>query len=404
MNQPDQPTPSSRNNPPLKGIRVLDISRVLAGPWVGQTLADLGAEVIKIESPEGDETRGWGPPFVPRFDGEDVTPADAAYYYGCNRGKTVLVADFRDADDLAEVKKLAASADVLIENYRVGALVKFGLDYPSLAASNPRLIYCSISGFGQTGPYANRAGYDLIVQAMGGMMSLTGEASSQPQKMGVALADIMTGIYGVVAIEAALIERQSSGLGQAIDMALLDTMVSVLANQAQNYFATGKNPIRRGNAHPNIVPYQEFAVKDGYIVIAAANDRLFKTMCGALGVPELAEEERFATNQGRVTHRLDLLERLNLILGRLTRDEVLSALERVGVPAGPINTMQDVFSDPQIEARQMRHELTAPWLAKGSISSLRSPMLFSRSALVIDKAPPPLPSRDESKGKFNWAT
>jgi len=281
------------------GLRVLELARILAGPWAGQTLADLGAEVIKVESPAGDDTRRWGPPFIQRADGS----RDAAYFHCCNRGKRSVVADFKVPRELELVHRLAAKADVVIENFIPGSLGKFGLDYASLARLNPRVVYCSISGFGQSGPYASRPGYDAMIQGMGGIMDLTGEPDGPPQKIGVALADIMTGVYGVVAIQAALAYRDRTGLGQHVDMALLDVMVGTLANQALNYFASGVVPTRLGNAHPNIVPYQSFAVRDGHVMIAVGSDRQFERFCQAINRPELASDARYADNPGRVAHR-----------------------------------------------------------------------------------------------------
>lgn len=334
--------------PPLNGIKVVELARILAGPWIGQTLADLGAEIIKVESPEGDDTRKWGPPFVAEGDTHS-----AAYFYACNRGKRSVTADFRTEDGRMLVRKLAEGADVLIENFRVGGLAKYGLDYPTLSAANPRLIYCSVTGFGQTGPYAARPGYDFMIQAMSGFMDLTGEADGEPQKIGVALADIITGMYGVIAIQAALIQRDATGRGQHIDMSLLDCMTGVLANQAMNYLASGVSPHRLGNAHPNIAPYQTFAVADGHIVIACGNDRQFQSLCALLEIPESQVQPRFATNRQRVEARQDLSALLTERTRRWRRDDLLAGLERAGVPAGPINSVADVFADPHFAARAM---------------------------------------------------
>lgn len=373
-----------KSAPPLAGIRVLELARVLAGPWAGQVLADLGAEVVKVESPEGDDTRQWGPPFV---DGPDGCH-DAAYFHATNRGKRSIAVDFRTEDGRRIVRDLAARSDVLIENFKVGGLRRHGLDYDSLRAIAPRLIYCSISGFGQDGPYAHRPGYDFIIQGMGGIMDLTGAADGEPQKSGVAFADIFTGLYAVVAIEAALIARERTGAGQHLDLALLDTQVGVLANQALNYLVSGKTPRRLGNAHPNIVPYQAFPVADGHVIIAVGNDGQFRHLCAVLGEPGLAEDPRFATNRDRVGHRTVLVP---LIAGRtraFTRADLLAALEAAGVPAGPINSVADVFADPQVLARAMRLDLPAG--DGGTVPSVRTPILMSETPPAYDRASPRL--------------
>jgi crotonobetainyl-CoA:carnitine CoA-transferase CaiB-like acyl-CoA transferase len=367
----------------LAGIRVLELARVLAGPWAGQVLADLGAAVIKVESPGGDDTRAWGPPFVENPDGS----ADAAYFHAANRGKRSIAVDFRHAEGQRIVRDLARRADVLIENFKVGGLRRFGLDYDSLQAENPRLIYCSISGFGQDGPYAHRPGYDFIIQGMGGIMDLTGAPDGEPQKSGVASADIFTGLYAVIAIEAATVARERTGTGQHIDMALLDTQVGVLANQAMNYLVSGRSPRRLGNAHPNIVPYQAFPVADGHVIIAVGNEAQFRHLCGALGVPSLADDPRFATNRDRVAHRDVLVPLIADRTRTFTRADLLAALEAAGVPAGPINAVADVFADPQVAARGMRLDLAADG---ATVPSVRTPIVMSDTPLAYDRASPRL--------------
>ncbi|MFC5386127.1 CaiB/BaiF CoA transferase family protein [Aquamicrobium segne] len=363
---------------PLEGLRVVELARILAGPWAGQTLADLGATVIKVEAPEGDDTRRWGPPFIEL--GEEIS---AAYFHACNRGKKSVTADFRSPDDLARVKALIAQADVVIENFKVGGLEKFGLNYEALAQANPRLIYCSITGFGQDGPYAHRAGYDFIIQGMAGLMHLTGEPQGQPQKVGVAFADIFTGLYGVIAIQSALRMREVTGRGQHIDMALFDSTVSVLANQAMNYLASGVSPKRLGNAHPNIAPYQVFPVSDGYLIIACGNDGQFAKLTSVLGIGDIAAEERFVTNEQRVRNRAALTEILEAQTKTMARDDLLAALEQAGVPAGPINTLEDVFSDPQIVQRAMVVE-------NDGVKGVRSPIRFSEAELSVSHRSPKL--------------
>jgi crotonobetainyl-CoA:carnitine CoA-transferase CaiB-like acyl-CoA transferase len=370
--------------PPLSGLKVIELARVLAGPWAGQVLADLGAKVIKVESPDGDDTRQWGPPFVENPDGSH----DAAYFHATNRGKRSIALDFRHEDGRRIVRDLAARSDVLIENFKVGGLKRHGLDYPSLYAVNPRLIYCSISGFGQDGPYAHRPGYDFIIQGMGGIMDLTGAPDGEPQKSGVAFADIFTGLYAVVAIEAALIARERTGEGQHLDLALLDTQVGVLANQALNYLISGKAPRRLGNAHPNIVPYQSFPVRDGHVIIAVGNDGQFQKLCGVLGQPALAADPRFATNGSRVSHRAVLVPLIAERTCAFARADLLAALELAGVPAGPINTVADVFADPQVVARGMRLDLPAG--DGGTIPSVRTPILMSATLPAYDRASPRL--------------
>jgi crotonobetainyl-CoA:carnitine CoA-transferase CaiB-like acyl-CoA transferase len=388
--------PSSET--PLKGLRVIELARILAGPWIGQTLADLGAEVIKIESPEGDDTRRWGPPFTRNADG---SPADAAYFHCCNRGKYSVVADFNSPQDLALVARLMDEADVVIENFKCGSLRKFGLDYATRAAANPRLVYCSVTGFGQDGPYAPRAGYDAMIQAMSGIMDLTGSPAAEPQKMGVAFADIFTGVYGVIAIQAALAQRQRTGAGQHIDMALFDTMVSVLANQALNYLVSGDIPHRLGNAHPNIVPYQTFPVADGYIMLAVGNDNQFQRLCSILGLQSVATDPRFLTNAARVENREELITLLTNALSKWTRSDILRETESAGIPAGPINTVSDAFADPQIVHRGLQLQLQAPGYLGGALPSVRTPIVFSHSALATGRPAPRLGEHTaEIKARF----
>ena len=363
---------------PLAGLKVIELARVLAGPLAGQTLADLGAEVIKVESPQGDDTRQWGPPFI-QHDGE----VSAAYFHCCNRGKKSVVIDFRTPEGQAQVRKLAADADVLIENFKVGGLAKYGLDYASLSALNPRLIYCSITGFGQTGPYAQRAGYDYIVQGMSGLMSVTGDPEGQPQKVGVAVTDIFTGIYACTGILAAVHQRQSTGKGQHIDMALLDVATAVMANQAMNYLATGNAPKRLGNAHPNIVPYQVFDCADGHIIVASGNDGQYRQFCHLLGLPELAEHPDYATNAARLDRRDALTALLTAETVKWSKTALLDACEAHGVPAGPINDMAETFADPQVIHRGMQLDLDG-------VPSVRLPITFSGAEGVTPRPSPKL--------------
>ncbi len=337
------------NHAPLTGIRVVELARILAGPWAGQVLADLGADVVKVEGPGGDDTRQWGPPFVAYPDGG----RDAAYFHACNRGKRSVVADLATPEGAHLAQRLAAGADVVIENFKVGGLARYGLDYASLAARNPRLVYCSITGFGQDGPYAARPGYDFIVQALGGIMDLTGEPDGAPQKPGVAYADLFTGLYAVVAIQAALLERQRTGQGCHIDLALLDTQVAVLANQALNFLVSGVAPRRLGNQHPNLVPYQLFTVADGELVIAVGNDAQFRRLTEVLGVADLADDPRARSNEARVQNRAMVVARLQGATLAFTRAQLAAQLTAVGVPAGPLNTVAEVFADPQVVARRM---------------------------------------------------
>lgn len=372
---------------PLAGLKVVELARILAGPWIGQTLADLGAEVVKVESPGGDDTRSWGPPFVQDADGMDQ---DAAYFHCCNRGKRSVVADLRTADGVALVGRLVADADVLVENFKVGGLAKYGLDYASLHRLNPRLVYCSVTGFGQDGPYAHRSGYDAMIQAMGGIMSLTGTPDGEPQKAGVAFADIFAGLYGVIAIQAALAQRAHTGLGQHVDIALLDCMVAALANQNLNYLVSGNVPERHGNAHPNIVPYQVFAVGDGHIMLAVGNDMQFRKLCQVLRQPALAADPKFADNARRVRHRDELVPRLAAALLPFTRARILSLLEQQGVPAGPINRLDEVFDDPQVRHRQLQLDLVAPGRCRGRVPGVRTPIRFSDATLTTHRPAPRL--------------
>ena len=363
---------------PLAGLKVLELARILAGPWIGQTLADLGAEVTKVESPEGDDTRRWGPPFI----GED-----AAYFHSTNRGKSSITVDFATEEGQAEICRLAAQSDVLIENFKVGGLAKYGLDYDTLSAVNPRLIYCSITGFGQDGPYASRAGYDFIIQGMSGIMDLTGSPDGEPQKIGVAFADIMTGLYGVIAIQAALAQREKTGRGQRIDMALFDVMVGVLANQGMNYLASGKSPTRMGNAHPNIAPYEAFPTEDGWFILAVGNDAQFRRFCQIVKLPE---DRRFASNPERVAHRAVLSPLIAAATRLWRRDALLAELEAAQVPAGPINTVEQAFADPQIKHRRMA-------IALGDIPGIRTPIRFSEAELALDKPAPKLGADNKKK-------
>jgi crotonobetainyl-CoA:carnitine CoA-transferase CaiB-like acyl-CoA transferase len=362
----------------LAGLRVVELARVLAGPTTGQTLADLGADVVKVESPEGDDTRRWGPPFI-ETDGE----RSAAYFHSCNRGKRSIVADFTTERGREIVRRLAARSDVLVENFKVGGLQKFGLDYESLKPLNPRLIYCSVTGFGQTGPYAKRAGYDFLIQGMSGVMDITGEPDGPPQKAGIAISDLFTGLYGVIAIEAALIVRERSGRGQLLDLSLFDSMSTMLANQAMNYLASGQSPKRMGNAHINLAPYQTLPVADGWLIVAVGNDGQFARLCGVLGLETVAVDPRFSTNPGRVTNRVEMERRLVEKTRPWRRDDLLSALERAVVPAGPINTIGDLFDDPQFKARGMRIE---PQGTPG----IRSPIVMSDNPLALDRRSPRL--------------
>ncbi|MEM1113523.1 MAG: CaiB/BaiF CoA-transferase family protein [Pseudomonadota bacterium] len=380
----------------LTGLKVLDLSRVLAGPWASQTLADLGAEVIKVERPgQGDDTRAWGPPWMPDAEGSDT--GESAYFLCTNRGKRSITVDMKSAQGQALLRELAAESDILIENFKVGGAASFGLDYASLSELNPRLIYCSITGFGQTGPLRDRPGYDFLVQAMGGLMSVTGqpdgEAGAGPQKVGVALTDIMTGLYATIGILAALAEREKSGLGQQVDLALLDVTAATLANQASNFLVGGQNPSRLGNAHPNIVPYQSFVCADGHLIVAVGNDAQFARYVSAIGRAELADDERFATNAARVANRDSLVPLLQGEMLRRGKDEWLAALEAAGVPAGPINSVAEVFAEPQIQARGMQVNIPHP--LNPDLQLVGSPIKLSRTPVQYAGAPPTLGEHTE---------
>ncbi|SUD37895.1 L-carnitine dehydratase/bile acid-inducible protein F [Ectopseudomonas mendocina] len=381
----------------LSHIRVLDLSRVLAGPWCGQILGDLGAEVIKVERPgNGDDTRHWGPPYIKDAEGNDSR--EAAYFQSANRNKQSLTLDFTQPEGQRLVRELVAQCDVLLENFKVGGLAAYGLDYESLAAINPRLIYCSITGFGQTGPYAKRAGYDFMIQGLGGLMSLTGrpegEEGAGPVKVGVALTDILTGLYATVGVLAALNQREQSGVGQHIDVALLDVQVACLANQAMNYLATGVSPKRLGNAHPNIVPYQDFPSADGNFILAVGNDGQFRKFCEVAGIANLADDPRFVTNKARVAHRAELIPLLRQATVFKTTAQWIELLEKAGVPCGPINDLQQVFADPQVKARGLRLDLPN---GLGSLTpQVASPLRLSATPVAYRSAPPLLGQHTDS--------
>ena len=370
-------------NTPLDGLKVVELARILAGPWVGQTLSDLGADVIKVESPEGDDTRKWGPPFID-VEGE----RSAAYFHACNRGKRSITADFRTEEGRELVRQLVADADVVIENFKLGGLDKYGLDYESLKAINPRLVYCSITGFGQDGPYAPRAGYDFVVQGISGLMSITGEAGREPQKVGVAVSDIFTGLYSVIAIQAALRHAEATGEGQRIDMALLDTQVSVLGNQNLNYLVSGKVPVQMGNAHMNIAPYEVLPVQDGFFILAVGNDGQFQRFCKVVGLDHLATDPDFSTNPARVANRARLREILVETLATWERGKLLPLLDVNAVPASPINNIGEMFDDPQVIARGMRMQLDDGM--GNTLPSVRAPMVMSGTPLQYDRPSPRL--------------
>ncbi|ALN17229.1 L-carnitine dehydratase/bile acid-inducible protein F [Ectopseudomonas mendocina] len=381
----------------LSHIRVLDLSRVLAGPWCGQILGDLGAEVIKVERPgTGDDTRHWGPPYIKDAEGNDSR--EAAYFQSANRNKQSLTLDFTQPEGQRLVRELVAQCDVLLENFKVGGLAAYGLDYESLKAINPRLIYCSITGFGQTGPYAKRAGYDFMIQGLGGLMSLTGrpegEEGAGPVKVGVALTDILTGLYATVGVLAALNQREQSGVGQHIDVALLDVQVACLANQAMNYLATGVSPKRLGNAHPNIVPYQDFPSADGNFILAVGNDGQFRKFCEVAGIANLADDPHFVTNKARVAHRAELIPLLRQATVFKTTAQWIELLEKAGVPCGPINDLQQVFADPQVKARGLRLDLPN---GLGSLTpQVASPLRLSATPVAYRSAPPLLGQHTDS--------
>ncbi|MDC1349132.1 CoA transferase [Amylibacter sp.] len=369
---------------PLKGLRVIELARILAGPWAGQTLADLGAEVIKVESRMGDDTRTWGPPFVKTGD-----ETNAAYYHSCNRGKQSVSLDFKDDADLQKLKDLIATSDILIENFKVGGLDKYGLDYNTLHNDCPSLIYCSITGFGQTGPYAKRAGYDFLMQGMSGLMSITGEPEGQPQKVGVAVTDIFTGLYAVIAVQAALRSRDTSGFGQHIDLSLLDVATATTANQAMNYLTTGISPNRKGNNHPNIVPYCAVSTKDGHIILAVGNDNQFENFSKIFDA-DWYQKDKFSTNPARLKNRDELLNLIEKNTKNFSSLGLLSECEKFGVPAGPINTLEEVFNDPQILHRGMKIDLHG-------VPSVKNPITFSDMEMSYDK---PSPNLGDSNKKF----
>lgn len=380
------------NDAPLTGLKVVELARILAGPWIGQTLADLGAEVIKVEAPEGDDTRRWGPPFLERHLADGRTETVAAYFQAANRGKRSVTCDFSNTDDLARLRELICEADVLVENFKVGGLAKFELDYESVSKLNPRLVYASVTGFGQDGPRAKQPGYDFLIQGMCGIMDLTGEPAGEPQKVGVAWIDIFTGLYGVIGVQAALAERERSGLGQHVDLSLLDCGVGVLANQATNYLLGGMVPKRLGNAHPNIVPYQVFPSSDGHLIIACGNDRQFAALSRVLKLGGLATDPCYASNSRRVEHRDVLCAALAQATATRTSADLIAALEAASVPVGPINTVAEALEEPQIVARGMR-------IAPQGIDGLRTPIRFSRSVMTLDRAAPLLGASDAAFGE-----
>lgn len=369
---------TSAGKGPLTGLRVVELARVLAGPWAGQTLSDLGAEVIKVEAPQGDDTRQWGPPFVTRDD--DVS---AAYFHSTNRGKASVIIDFKTEAGQVQLRELIGTADILIENFKVGGLAKYGLDYASLKDLFPELIYCSVTGFGQTGPYAHRAGYDFIIQGMSGLMSITGEPGGQPQKTGVAITDIFTGVYATTAILAAVHQRAQTGRGQHIDMSLLDVAVAVTANQAMNYLTSGVAPGMMGNAHMNLTPYQVFDCADGHIIIATGNDGQYQRLCHILGLYDMAKAPDFLRNSNRIANRETLTGLLTQATRQRCRADLLAACEAEGVPAGPINDLADVMADPQVQARGME-------IALDGVPGIRTPIVFSDAELDLHRPAPKL--------------
>jgi crotonobetainyl-CoA:carnitine CoA-transferase CaiB-like acyl-CoA transferase len=377
-------------NTPLAGLKVLELARVLAGPFTGQILADLGADVIKVESPEGDGTRKWGPPWVERVGPDGSVHREAAYYHACNRGKRSIIADFRDETDLARVKSLASGADVLIENFKTGSLEKFGLDYASLKVGNPRLVYCSITGFGHDGPRAHEPGYDFVAQGMSGFMSVTGEPDGTPVKAGISISDLSTGVWAANAIQAALLMRERTGKGQQIDMSLLDCSVALLSNQATYYFASGENPPRMGNAHAQVSAYGVFPTKSGPVILAPANDHLFRKLLNVINRRDLLDDPRFKTNEARIDNRVELDAIIAEETARLDREALLQRCHEASVPAGPINNLDDVFADPQVVARGMKVEA-------GGMQGVRSPFNFSDAELALEK-PSPLLGENDADG------
>jgi glutaryl-CoA transferase len=375
---------------PLSGIRVLELARILAGPWAGQLLADLGADVVKVErSKSGDDTRAWGPPFVEGADGSNL---GAGYYHSCNRGKRDVVADFETPEGQKIVRQLARNADVLIENFKLGGLKKYGLDYDSLKQINPKLIYCSITGFGQNGPYAARPGYDFLVQGMGGLMSITGPIEGPPYKAGIAVADVFTGLYSTIAIQAALFRRERIGEGAFIDCCLIDSLIGIMGNQALFYLISGKEPPRMGNAHATVIPYDVFKAADGNFIIASGNDAQFRRLMRLLGRPELAEDARFLENKDRIANRVELTRILNGLTSKFSRADLIAKCEAAGVPAGPINTLSEVFADPQVIARQMRIDRPNKRAKGGTTPGLRTPITIDG---VHAAAPLPAPALGE---------
>ncbi len=373
----------------LSGVRVLDLSRILAGPWATQILADMGAEVIKVEKPDvGDDTRGWGPPFLPANEGR----GDAAYFLAANRNKRSVTIDFTKPEGAALIAGLIPDCQIMVENFKTGGLAKYGLDYASVARINPSIVYCSITGFGQDGPYSSRAGYDYLVQAMGGLMSITGQPDgapgAEPLKVGVAVADLFSGMYAVTGMLAALRHAERTGEGQHVDIALLDCQTAMLANQAMNYFVSGAAPTRLGNAHPNIAPYQVFKTADGHIVLAVGNDGQFRSFCVEAGIAACATDARFATNPARIANRAALIEIIEASMRKRTTAQWIATLEQTGVPCGPINTIDQVFDDPQVRARAMTHQMTR---TDGTdVTLVASPLKLSRTPAVADRAPPAL--------------
>jgi crotonobetainyl-CoA:carnitine CoA-transferase CaiB-like acyl-CoA transferase len=371
---------------PLAGLRVLELARILAGPWAGQMLADLGADVIKVERKgAGDDTRGWGPPFVEGVDGKHI---GSAYFHSANRGKRSIELDFESEEGRRLVRKLASKSDILIENFKVGGLAKFGLDYKSLKDECPRLIYCSVTGFGQDGPYAKRAGYDLMAQGMAGVMDLTGTPDGEPTRIGIPMSDIFTGCYSVVGILAALEERHRTGKGAYVDTALVDSTVGVLSNQALNYLVSGKVPKRIGNAHANIVPYQVFPTADGYAIVATGNDAQYVKFCNVLGATDLAQDPAYQNNVGRLTHREEIIAKLSALTSKMQRDDLLAKLEAQGVPAGPINDVAQVFENPQVIHRGMKLDLPSKAAKKGTIPGVRTPIVIDGWRAASEKSAP----------------
>ena len=373
---------------PLDGLRVLELARILAGPWAGQILADLGADVIKVERKgPGDDTRGWGPPFVEAAGGGHI---GSAYFHSTNRGKRSIELDFESKDGQRIVTKLAARSDILIENFKVGGLAKFGLDYATLSKVNPRLVYCSVTGFGQDGPYAARAGYDLMAQGMGGIMDITGTADGEPTRAGVPVADIFTGVYSVIGVLAGIIQRDRTGRGCLVDTSLLDSQVGVLANQALNYLVSGKVPERIGNAHPNIVPYQVFPVADGHVIVAVGNDGQFAKFCGVIGEPALAKAPAYLTNADRLGRRAEIVAKLSALTCKMSQADLLKGLEAVGVPSGPINRLDQVFSDAQVIHRGMKLEIANANAKGGTIPGVRTPITIDGAAMASEHSAPRL--------------